>query len=72
MTLLKKEIYALKELKVMDREENNEVMQEYFYRECTVHKTLDHPVIVKYIDHFSEGGKQYIVLEYIEGKSLFQ
>ena len=56
----------------MDREEDNEVMQEYFYRECTVHKTLDHPFIVKYIDHFSEGDKKYIVLEYIQGKNLLQ
>jgi len=25
---------------------------------------------VKYIDHFSEGGKQYMVLQFIEGKKL--
>ncbi|MBS1990812.1 MAG: serine/threonine protein kinase [Cyanobacteria bacterium SZAS LIN-3] len=45
---------------------------ELFAREAIVLAKIDHPNIVKVFDHFTEGGRQYIVLEYIRGLDLGQ
>jgi serine/threonine-protein kinase len=39
-------------------------------REATVLAGLNHPSIIKLIDHFVEDHRAYLVLEHIEGKSL--
>ena len=40
-------------------------------REARVLASLDHPMLPKYIDHFEEKGSLYLVMEKIEGESLF-
>jgi serine/threonine protein kinase len=39
-------------------------------REARVLKSLSHPMLPKYVDHFEEGGALYLVMEKIEGESL--
>lgn len=47
--------------------------QSQFTREATILALLDHPVLPKVLDHFVEpSGKQYLVMEYIEGQDLDQ
>ncbi len=41
-----------------------------FEREASLLATLNHPAIPKIYDYFVEGGRIYLVLEFIEGKNL--
>jgi serine/threonine-protein kinase len=41
-----------------------------FRQEAVMLATLDHPNLPKVTDHFSEGGKQYLVMDFIEGETL--
>ena len=41
-----------------------------FRREATFLAHLDHPNLVKVTDFFSEGGKHYLVMDYVEGETL--
>ena len=41
------------------------------FREIAVHKTLNHPNIVRLLDHLEDRAKLYLVLEYVEKGSLF-
>jgi hypothetical protein len=41
-------------------------------REARVLSSLEHPSLPAYIEHFEEGGRLYLVMEKIEGKSLGQ
>jgi hypothetical protein len=40
-------------------------------REIRVLQSLAHPMLPRYFDHFEEGGALYLVMERIEGESLF-
>jgi serine/threonine-protein kinase len=44
--------------------------QDAFRQEATMLATLDHPNLPKVTDHFAEGGKQYLVMDFIEGETL--
>lgn len=41
-----------------------------FQREAQLLARLNHPNLPKVIDHFEEGGRQYLVMELIEGQTL--
>lgn len=43
---------------------------EAFQQEAVMLATLDHPNLPKVTDHFSERGKQYLVMDFIEGETL--
>lgn len=43
---------------------------EMFAREAALLITLDHERVAHVLDHFMEGGRNYLLLEYIEGKDL--
>jgi serine/threonine-protein kinase len=43
---------------------------EGFRREAQLLSQLDHPNIPKVTDYFSEGGKQYLVMEFVTGETL--
>jgi serine/threonine protein kinase len=47
---------------------------ELFERECAVLRSLDHVSVPRYFDHFSdeETGRDYLVMQLIEGRSLAQ
>lgn len=63
--------WALKEL-VLDSVKREELAEaiENFRRESQLLQTLNHPNLVKVIDSFGENGKEYLVMEYVEGKTL--
>ncbi len=41
-----------------------------FEREAQLLSQLDHPNIPRVIDYFSQGGKQYLAMEFVEGETL--
>ncbi|GAB4557763.1 MAG: hypothetical protein Kow0047_02350 [Anaerolineae bacterium] len=45
-------------------------MQEQFYREASVLARLDHPYLPKVSDYFSEGGREYLVMDFVPGRDL--
>lgn len=61
---------VVKESCLPQREEVQAKAAELFAREAAVLAKIDHPTIVKVLDHFTEGGRQYIVLEHIRGLDL--
>lgn len=46
-------------------------MVEQFKRQIRLHSTLDHPNIVKFYGFFEDGEQIYLILEYINGGTLF-
>lgn len=43
-----------------------------FYREASVLARLDHPNLPKVSDYFTEGGREYLVMDYVAGPDLWQ
>ena len=43
-----------------------------FTREAELLARLEHPTLPRVIDHFSEGGRHYLAMEYLEGQTLQQ
>jgi len=46
--------------------------QEQFHREASTLARLDHPNLPKVSDTFSEGGREYLVMDFVEGPDLRQ
>lgn len=46
--------------------------REMFEREATLLMKLNHPNIVKVMDHFVDSGRNYLMLEYVNGQDLRQ
>jgi len=46
------------------------MMERNFEREANILATLNHPGIVRVYDYFSEGNRNYIVMEFIDGQNL--
>src|SRR3972149_6574663 len=44
--------------------------REQFYREASVLARLDHPNLPKVSDYFTEGGRDYIVMDFVPGDDL--
>ncbi|HEY42502.1 MAG TPA: serine/threonine protein kinase [Anaerolineae bacterium] len=63
---------ALKEVQQDESlsEETREQGREQFYREASVLARLDHPTLPKVSDFFSEGGRDYLVMDYVPGEDL--
>lgn len=49
---------------------NDRVTHERFQREARITANLNHPNIVKVYDFAEENGLQYLIMEYVEGKTL--
>jgi serine/threonine protein kinase len=47
-----------------------EESREQFYREASVLARLDHPNLPKVSDYFSEGGRDYLVMDFVPGDDL--
>jgi serine/threonine-protein kinase len=43
---------------------------EAFQREATLLASLNHPNLTKVVDYFAEGGKHYLVMDYVSGQTL--
>ena len=46
-------------------------MLDQFVKEIRLHSCLDHPNIVKFFGVFDEGNNIYLVMEYLNGGTLF-
>jgi serine/threonine protein kinase, bacterial len=65
-------MWAIKEMSdaaIIDPQEKQQAL-DGFRQEAVMLATLDHPNLPKVTDHFSEGGKQYLVMDFIEGETL--
>jgi tRNA A-37 threonylcarbamoyl transferase component Bud32 len=69
-----KELVVLKEAVIPENGAENikEKAREMFDREAKLLMKLDHPGIVKVLDCFTEGERNYLLLEYISGVDLRQ
>ncbi len=65
---LKGKEWAIKEMRQTGQQ--NEEMTVQFRQEAEMLSKLNHPSLPKIIDYFSEGNKNYLVMEYIEGEVL--
>ena len=63
--------YALKEMSItaLEPDERADAIKD-FHREAELLMELDHPNLVKVIERFSQHGKEYLVMEYIQGETL--
>ncbi len=52
--------------------ETRKKAEEHFFREARFLMNLDHPQIAKVTGHFSENGRDYMLMEYIQGQDLRQ
>lgn len=53
-------------------QETRQKAAEHFFREARFLMTLDHPHIAKVLGHFSEEGRDYLLMQYIQGQDLRQ
>lgn len=53
-----------------ESEDEKEKIHEHFKREARILAGLDHPQIVQVKDYFIEGGRNYLVLEHVAGRTL--
>ena len=64
---------AIKELlKVTDTLEKQRLFEEQFNREAQLLGGLDHRNLASVSDYFEEGGHHYLVMEYVQGRTLAQ
>ena len=71
-TRLGHKLVAVKEMSdaaITDPLEKQQARQA-FEREAQMLARLNHPNLPRVTDHFSEGGKQYLVMDFIEGQTL--
>jgi serine/threonine protein kinase len=50
--------------------QRHEQIQAQFHREATVLARLDHPYLPKVSDYFLEGGRDYLVMDFVPGQDL--
>ncbi|MDH4207615.1 MAG: serine/threonine protein kinase [Anaerolineae bacterium] len=69
---LKDERFALKELTYSPDADAplRQQLRGQFRREATALSNLDHPNLPKVFDYFSEDGRDYLVMDYVEGPDL--
>jgi len=64
--------WAIKEMSqaaLVDEQERKDALAA-FQREANLLATLNHPNLTKVVDYFEEGGKHYLVMDYIDGQTL--
>ena len=52
--------------------EGREQARNQFLKEASILAQLDHPNLPKVSDYFSEGGNEYLVMDYVPGDDLYQ
>lgn len=73
-TRLGQKVVAVKELSEANLTDPAEKQQarQAFEQEARILAQLNHPNLPRVTDHFSEAGKQYLVMDFIEGQTLQQ
>jgi serine/threonine protein kinase len=64
-------LWAIKEMSPSGTEEETKEMKIQFEREAQILCKLSHMNLPRVADYFIEGGKNYLVMEFIEGETLF-
>jgi serine/threonine-protein kinase len=49
-----------------------QAMRDQFHQEASILARLDHPNLPKVSDYFSEGDRDYLVMDYVPGPDLHQ
>ncbi len=62
--------WAIKEIKTTVNNRDNEIIIQSLITEANLMKRLDHPTLPRIVDIIDEGHTIYVVMDYIEGKSL--
>ena len=62
--------WAVKELKTTGDRERDEIIAQSFIKEANIMKQLDHPFLPRIVDIVNEQDSVYVVMDYIEGRSL--
>ena len=62
--------WAVKELRTTGDSVNDRVISLSFIKEANLMKQLDHPFLPRIVDIVNQDGKVYVVMDYIEGRSL--
>lgn len=62
--------WAVKELWDYGDPATRELIQKQFKREASILATLDHPNLPRITDYFVDNNKEYLVMDYVEGKTL--
>ncbi len=65
-------VWAVKEMRPPLEATAEEVAEnrKLFIQEAQLLENLDHPNLPKVVDYFEQGGRPYLVMEYIQGKTL--
>jgi serine/threonine protein kinase len=61
---------AVKEVQLETEADFAAQSREQFHREASVLARLDHPNLPKVSDYFSEGGRDYLVMDFVAGRNL--
>jgi serine/threonine-protein kinase len=61
---------AVKEVQLEAEADFAAQAREQFHREASVLARLDHPNLPKVSDYFSEGGRDYLVMDFVAGRNL--
>ena len=69
---LKGRFCAIKEVipQLAQDEKAVEELRQQFYQEASILARLDHPNLPKVSDYFTEGGREYLVMDFVPGKDL--
>jgi len=62
--------WAIKEIKKTGNPEKDEIIVQSFIKEANMMKQLDHPFLPRIVDIVNEHDSVYVVMDYIEGRSL--
>jgi len=71
-TRLRKQVAVKELLRVTDTLEKQRQFEEQFTQEAQLLGGLDHRNLASVSDYFEEAGHHYLVMEYVEGRTLFQ
>ena len=68
-TVLNKQ-WAAKEIKDVSDPEQRELIVQSIVTEANMIKSFDHPAIPRIVDLVDESGTLYVIMDYVEGRSL--
>lgn len=72
-TRLKNKMWVAKEMSAQYTDPHAQSLaKKHFEQEANMLAVLDHPNLPKVIDYFSQGGKYYLIMKYLEGEDLSQ
>ncbi|TCD55009.1 serine/threonine protein kinase [Alloscardovia theropitheci] len=62
--------WAIKEIRLLGDAQERDVVMRSLTTEANLIKKFDHPAIPRIVDLFEESGRLYVVMDYVEGRTL--